>query len=486
MVLRLRPPFKLHPILAPRRISVRTARLMSALALFFLLLSSCATAAQKPARTIADLPPEAQSGILAAIARSGSRFPASLQRRPANPPPTDGPWVQLAQPVGSADQLGYLYGTSVAVSGNIVVVGQVASALVFVKPTSGAWNNLTQSAVLLPSDSGTTDSFAASVAISGNTIVVGSPPYLFCGTCDAGKAYVYVEPTGGWSGTLTETAQLTASDGINDAGLGSSVGIAGNTVVVGAPGETPAGAAYVFVEPASGWISATQTAKLTSSDGATGDAFGTSVSVSGNTIVAGAPTATVNGSHTGAAYVFVEPVSGWANATQTAKLTASDGASNDYLGFSVAISGSTVVAGAPYATGTSAGTGSSYLFVKPAGNWVNSNQTAKLTAPDGQSGDAFGSAVAIWNNTAVVGAPERSPGPLNFRGYPPWWREGGAYVFARSGSGWTHPSVQVVNGADARNDDLLGASVGISGDLIVAGAPYLGKYLGGAFVFTKP
>ena len=90
------------------------------------------------------------------------------------------------------------------------------------------------------------------------------------------------------------------------------------------------GAAYVFTEPGSGWANMTQTAKLTASDGAADDRFGDSVSISGNTVVVGAPNATVGGnSGQGAAYVFTEPGSGWANMTQTAKLTASDGAADD-------------------------------------------------------------------------------------------------------------------------------------------------------------
>ena len=90
-----------------------------------------------------------------------------------------------------------------------------------------------------------------------------------------------------------------------------------------------------------------QQAKLTASDGAADDFLGDSVAVSGNTIVAGAPNAMVNGNaDQGAVYVFVHPRGGWANATETAKLTASDGAANDGLGASVGISGDTVVAGA--------------------------------------------------------------------------------------------------------------------------------------------
>ena len=110
---------------------------------------------------------------------------------------------------------------------------------------------------------------------------------------------------------MTQTAKLTASDGMADDNFGDSVAISGNTLVVGAlnatVGGNPAqGAAYVFTEPSSGWADTTQTAKLTASDGAAGDCFGCSVSISGNTVVVGAVSATVIGDNVGpgAAYVF--------------------------------------------------------------------------------------------------------------------------------------------------------------------------------------
>src|SRR4029077_13744406 len=110
---------------------------------------------------------------------------------------------------------------------------------VYVKPATG-WGNMTQVAVLSPSDGAFCDQFGASVSISGNTIVVGAPQnYDVCAPNGAGAAYVFVEPAAGWSGTLTEPAKLTASDGVTGDALGNSVAIAGSTVVAGAPGTNP-------------------------------------------------------------------------------------------------------------------------------------------------------------------------------------------------------------------------------------------------------
>jgi hypothetical protein len=165
--------------------------------------------------------------------------------------------------------------------------------------------------------------------------------------------YVFSEPASGWQ-NATQTVELTASDGAVFDSLGLSVAVSGSTIAAAAPNHTIAGharqgAVYVFSEPASGWQNATQTAELRASDGAAFDGLGGSVAVSGSTIVAGAPGHTVGGNiQQGAVYVFSEPASGrWQNATQTAELTASDGSGNDHLGQSVAISGSTIVAGAP-------------------------------------------------------------------------------------------------------------------------------------------
>jgi hypothetical protein len=244
-----------------------------------------------------------------------------------------------------------------------------------------------------------------------------------------GAAYVFVKPGSGWAGA-TQTAKLTASDGAALNVLGSSVAISGNTIAAGAASLAESfspQAVYVFVRHGSQWTNATQTAKLTASDGAPGDGFGSSVAISGDTLVAGANFATVGANaRQGAAYVFVAPGSGWANATQTAKLTASDGAAFDNFGLSVGISGDTVVVGANLATeAANTDQGSLYVFVKGS-SWAKATQT-KLTASDGASVDRLGSSVAISGNTIAAGAPGATVN-ANFL-------QGAAYVFANSGLG---------------------------------------------------
>ena len=148
----------------------------------------------------------------------------------------------------------------------------------------------------------------------------------------------------------------------------------------------------------------TQTAKLLASDGAYGDFLGFSVSISGDEIVVGAAYDDDIGIDFGSAYVFQKPVGGWVNMTQTAKLTASDGAASDLFGFSVSISGDVAVVGAITDDAPLSDSGSAYVFERPLGGWVSMTQTAKLTASDGAAGDQFGVSVSISGDVAVVGA----------------------------------------------------------------------------------
>ena len=313
-----------------------------------------------------------------------------------------GGWSNMTQTakLTASDGVGVdLFGYSVSVSGDTVVVGasrddsQKGSAYVFVKP-SGGWSNMTQTAKLTASDGVGDDYFGYSVSASGDTVVVGAS----CDDSQKGSAYVFVKPSGGWS-NMTQTAKLTASDGVGDDYFGHSVSASGDTVVVGASrDDSLKGSAYVFVKPSGGWSNMTQTAKLTASDGVGVDFFGISVSVSGDTLVVGACN---DDSYQGSAYVFVKPSGGWSNMTQTAKLTASDGAADDEFGSSVSVSGDTVVVGA---SDDDSDQGSAYVFVKPSGGWSNMTQTAKLTASDGVGDDYFGSSVSVSGDTVVVGA----------------------------------------------------------------------------------
>ncbi len=352
-----------------------------------------------------------------------------------------------------------------------------------------------QQAVLSSSDSASGDQLGYSVAYSsdGTTIVAGAP----FNNPNQGAVYVFVIPAGGWATTSTYTAKLTASSGVSGDGfLGWSVGVSsnGSTIVAGAPNANFApqhfqGAVYVFVNSGTGWANATQTAMLTASDGAKNYFLGYSVGISsdGGTIVAGAQGATIGSNPgQGAAYVYVNPGSGWVNATQNAKLTASDGEPFDQLGYSVGIStgGSTIVAGAPEATiGSNSGQGAAYVFTMPVTGWVDAIETAKLTASDGGPGDSLGSAVGASSDgsTMVAGAPDATVNSNS--------DQGATYVFVITGGVWgPNETAKLTNTTTGGSGDLLGASVGISsnGSAIVAGAPGFNSATGAVDVFVEP
>ena len=194
---------------------------------------------------------------------------------------------------------------------------------------------------------------------------------------------------------IMQLGKITASDGSFSDGFGNGLAIGGNTIVVGAGGaDGTIGAAYVFVKPATGWTTMTETAKLTPSDGAPEDSFG-AVGVSGNTVIVGNAPCTGANSRTGKVYVYVEPPTGWVSTTETAQLSASNGKICNGLGQQVAISGNVVVTAG---IGQNVPIGQVYVFVKPSTGWVTGTQTALLSS---SVSDTLNN-VAINQNTVVA------------------------------------------------------------------------------------
>jgi hypothetical protein len=241
---------------------------------------------------------------------------------------------------------------------------------------------------------------------------------------NSGSAYVYSRPAGGWAGTLTETAKLTASDGTVHDDFGGSVSVSGETILIGAPEDDEnglnSGSAYVYARPDTGWATTSEfAAKLTPSDGAADDYFGESVSVSDDTVVVGALGDDDKGSASGSAYIFVRPATGWTTTDSfDAKLTALDAAESDAFGTSVNIDGDIVAVGARSDDDNGDRSGSVHVYVRPETGWATtSDVAAKLLASDGADGDWLGYAVGVSGNTVIAGAPYRSD------------RVGAAYLF---------------------------------------------------------
>jgi hypothetical protein len=443
----------------------------------------------------------------ARIELSGGRLRLLIDDRGAAYPLRVDPLVQVAKLTASnggiGDQLGYSIGVSG--DGSTVVAGapqantNQGKVYVFTMPGTG-WSDTAQTAQLQAFGGAAGDGFGTSVAISadGAKIAVGAPQDVYPKNTSpgAGAAYVFVRSGGVWS--AEQTAALTASAGATDDGLGSSIAISGDgsAIASGAPRATgsttsQAGAAYVFVQPGGGWGSGGlvvqhETAKLTASDGIANDSLGgenggnaIAISSDGSTVAAGAavapfaPCPSICTAGPGAVYVFVRG-GGWSTETQIAKLTASDGIDNDRFGGAVATSsdGSTIVAGARNATvGTNIQQGKVYAFVKPAGAWTStSQQTAKLTAQDGNQQDALGRAVAISSDasTIIAGAYFATVGSNA--------AQGKVYIFARPGASWTTGTAQgELTAADGAPSDELGFSVATSSDAstVFAGARFV-------------
>jgi FG-GAP repeat len=317
-------------------------------------------------------------------------------------------WVQQQELTASDGAVTDDFGWSVALSGTTALVGaphfdgDSAPGAAYVFTFNGSlW---VQQQKLTPSDAATDAYFGLAVALSGTTALVGEPYHTAGLNSLQGAAYVFTLNGDTW----VQQKELTASDGAAYDAFGQSVALSGNTALIGAYGHTVGsnnaqGAAYVFTRNGTTW---SQQPELTTSDGATEDLFGWSVALSDTTALIGAYGKTFgsNGAQ-GAAYVFTLNGSTW---DQQQELTASDGAADDYFGYSVALSGTTALIGATsFMFDFESRQGAAYVFTFSGSTWGHQQ---KLTASDGAAGDDFGAAVALSGTTALVGAPYKTIG----------------------------------------------------------------------------
>ncbi|MBN1119306.1 MAG: T9SS type A sorting domain-containing protein [Bacteroidales bacterium] len=336
------------------------------------------------------------------------------------------PYDTIAVLTASDASSGLNLGCSVAIYDSVIVAGAFGDSFskgavyVFKQPAEG-WHSMTESAKLTASVRSNYSYLGQQVSVYENTIVVGVDFSAFV----VGKAYVFEKPAGGWT-DMTETAVLTPSDGANDDKFGAAVSIYKNTIVIGSYKDdvglyTNCGSAYVFEKPAGGWTDMTETAKLTATDASTSDYLGSSVDIEENTIVAGAYTA---GSF-GAAYVYEKPVSGWTDMTETGILTGDDftSLSHFYFGKAVCIHDSVIVVGSEYNNENGTRSGAAYIFNRPASGWTDMYQNQKIKADDGESEEYFGYSVAMANNKLIIGA--RGDDDMGFE-------SGSAYLYSFS------------------------------------------------------
>jgi len=375
-----------------------------------------------------------------------------------------------------------------------------------------------QEAYLKASNTDGGDNFGNAVAVWGDTVVVGAhweesaAPGVNGDDSDnslhrAGAVYVYVQDGGAW----TQQAYLKAPDVTTGPGTGDkfwfSVGISGDTIVVGAHHEdsnatgvngdpsdnslSETGAAYVFVRSGTTWTQQAYLKASTQTLAVPGRLFGASVAIDGDTIVVGAPqdssgATTVNGPEdnideitSGAAHVFVRRGTTWSKEAYLKPFNTGGrpvGATwGDRFGDSVSVQGDTVVIGAPYedsnalgvngdgADNSASNSGAAYVFVRNGTTWT---QEAYLKASNTDEGDKFGWAVTVDENTiAVTSREEKSretgvnPQENDNSGNP----SGAAYVFTRSGTTWTQEAY--IKGPHAQ----LGSSIDLWGNSLIIG-----------------
>lgn len=385
-------------------------------------------------------------------------------------PLTIDPWLQQAKLTASDAESSDKFGTAVAVDGDTAVIAapfsdddgnSSGSAYIFIR-NGGVWS---QQQKLTASDAGAADSFGIAVAISGDTAVIGAHRDDDNGS-DSGAAYVFIRSGTTWS----QQQKLAASDGALNDLFGFSVAVSGDTVVISAHLDDDAGnnsgSAYVFTRSGTTW---SQQAKLTAGDAAANDNFGRSVRVDGDTAVIGVDGDDDNGNASGSAYIFIRNGTTW---NQQAKLTASDGAEFDSFGWSVALSGDTVIISAIRDADNGSSSGSAYIFTRSGTTW---SQQAKLTASDGAENDRFGESVASSGDTVIISARDDDNGNDS----------GSAYIFTRSGTTWSQQAKLTAD--DSTAGDLFGWSVAVSGETAVIGAPSdddNGSNSGSAYVFT--
>ena len=318
---------------------------------------------------------------------------------------TNGTWTEVLKLTSPDASESDFFGHRVAVSGDVAVVtavdedqgGNNAGAAYVYERTNGTW---ALASTIISQDIAALDSFGSSVAVDGERVVVGAFANDDAGI-RSGSAYVFERTNGTWG----QTAKLVADDATPRDEFGLKVDISGERIVVGAHfnDETAnnAGAIYVFDLANGNW---TQTAKLQADDASANDEFGFDVAVDGDTIVSGSLKDDPAGDASGSAYVFELQNGDW---TQTAKLTSDDGDAFDQFGRALDIDSGYIAIGSPFdddftPAASGGNSGSVYVFSKDDdGDW---EQVDKIGAQFADEAEFFGWSVSVSGDTVVSGA----------------------------------------------------------------------------------
>lgn len=317
--------------------------------------------------------------------------------------------------------------------------------------------------------------FGTSLALADRWLAVGASWQ------DETRGAVYLfQPVMGTS-DWRPIATVQAPDARPEQGFGSSLGISGSSLVVGASlddsGGPNAGAIYLFgrdVDSTTGWVMENE---LRAEDTVSGDQFGSTLAFDGTTVLVGVPNDSDVGVESGAAYTFLRSGTRW---QQSAKITAETAQANDQFGFSVALGGDTLVVGAHFDSDRGTDAGSAYVFQRGATGASPWDQQARLLAAGTEGFDRFGQAVAMSGDTLAIGA----------LGDDDTSRDAGAvFLFhfdQRQPDGW-QPSTKLT-AADADPGDSFGNAIALDGKTLLVGAfadDERGNSAGAAYVFRQ-
>jgi len=345
------------------------------------------------------------------------------------------------------------------------ITDKAGSALIFKKELT----NFTSIVKLTPDETiSANDRFGNPVAIDGNYAIIGSYLYDTSGYIDTGTVYIAKYENSSWS--IIQKIVSTLSN-LDNTEFGCSLGLSGDYAVIGERNGdivdynensyTDAGVINVYKRDDTTWINQ---ARLTASDASDNDTFGYSVAIDGEYIVAGAIYADLVYNNEGLGYIFKRNGTSW---TEEAKLTISTSTEADYLGASCAISGNYAVIGMIGSDNKYDNDGSVYVFLRDGSDWT---EQAKLTASEAHIDENFGLNVSIDNSTKtlVVGC-ELSENS----GYPSNTSIGNVYVFVRNGTNWSEQAI--LTASDGNTNDLFGSSVVVKENIIIVGAKGYGE-----------
>ena len=337
-------------------------------------------------------------------------------------------WTQIKKLLPLSGHALDEFGTAVAISGDTVVVGarlrddqgaNSGAAYVFMRNQGGTdlWGLVKE---LLATDEASGDQFGTAVSISDDTVAVGSPLANASALANSGAVYIFGRNQGG-SNEWGQVKKLVASGPATADHFGSSVSLSADTLVAGAPLVGGSGAAYVFMRNQGGTDLWGFVKKLVSGDGLSNGQFGTAASIAGDIIAISAPQVNASGlGDSGAVYVLTRNQGGTGQWGQVKRLFAADLATGDHFGSALAVNADALVVGAQLADGNGTDSGAAYLFTQNQGGSNLWGQVDKFLPSAIGSSDNFGSAVAISSGTVVVGA---------YNGLDSGFRYGTAFMF---------------------------------------------------------